>query len=707
MLEAKSEQPRFLIIIPRFVNQLGEQYIFPVGIGYISAVLKSKGYFVISLDLNRFAGSIDQIISDHIRQHSINVVATGTISAHYKKVKDILAAARAVHNDIVTIVGGGVISSEPELIFQSLGIDFGVLGEGEETITELAAALFTCRDLSGISGLIYRTSTGQVVITPERKPIRKLDELPFPDDEFLDGFYESQPRIYNLVSSRSCPFGCTFCYHPIGRVYRQRSLDDVFREVEYSFNRFHPFHYRIIDELFSHKKERLIEFCNRIKPYKVAWDVQMRVCDVDEDLILLMREAGCVLISYGLESGSQRVLNSMRKKTKVEDIVRAVDITYLGGIQVQGAYIFGDAAETRQTAVETLSLWLQQHHVGIGMWPIELYPGTPLYHSAVKRGIIKDRLEFIENGCPSINVSKLTDAEALRLSLLMYLLVITYNTVPAEISSCTPTQAMPDGSGKPLQRFNTSVVCPHCKAPQVHENYPMYNRKKWACHKCQRRFDVQPLSQWRHWPKTFEIARDYQHKPEDSDALLRFFDAELVPCTLPDMPGYSEIDLLGHTYLIPSNISLNDIRYGLVQIFFVDRNLQRLDPVVIYDNNYKRLHHPWYLRTRIDEIVSGWRKDGVKVCIVGIESEIQNLFEWTNIAEARIDSVVLLDNLDATQLPGRNTRAIRYDDLIKDSPDVILVTTTKTQRSLCEQLALQTCGNGTEVTALYSSGTNF
>lgn len=707
MPEDHTELPKFLIIIPRFVNQPGEQYIFPVGIGYISAVLKSKGYFVISLDLNRFAGSIDQIISDHIRQHSINVVATGAISIHYKKVRDILAAVRAVNNDMVTIVGGGVISSEPELIFQSLGIDFGVLGEGEETIVELAATLFTSEDISEISGLIYRTSAGKVVITRERKPIRKLDDLPFPDDDFLDGFYESQPRIYNLVSSRSCPFGCTFCYHPIGRVYRQRSLDDVFREIEYSFNRFHPFYYRVIDELFSHNKERLIEFCNRIKPYKVGWDVQMRVCDVDEDLIRLMRESGCALISYGLESGSQRVLDSMRKKTKVEEIVRAVDITYRGGIQVQGAYIFGDAAETRQTAVETISLWLQQRHIGIGMWPIELYPGTPLYHSAVKRGIIKDRLEFIEKGCPAINVSKLTDVEALRLSLLMYLVVITYNTIPAEIISCTSSKVIPDGGGKPMQRFNTSIICPHCKVQQVHENYPMYNRKKWTCHQCQRRFDVQPLSQWRHWPKTFDIARDYQHEPEDCDALLRFFDAELVPCNLPELPGYSEIDLLGNTYMIPSNISLHDIRYGLLQIFFVDRDLRRFDPVVIYDNNYKRLHHPWYLRARIAELVAGWKEDGVKVCIVGIESEIQNLFEWTNIAEATIDSVVLLDNPDVAQLPGRNTRAIRHDDLVKNSPSVILVTTTKTQRALCERFALQTSGNGTEVTALYSSGTNF
>lgn len=707
MFEVSFEMPRFLVVIPRFVSQPGEQYIFPVGIGYISAVLKEKGYFVKSLDLNRFEGDVSQIISKHIEEHEINVIATGTISAHYNKVKNIIDAAKAAKSDIVAIVGGGVISSEPELVFQSLEIDIGVLGEGEETIVELAEALIARQDISRISGLIYQANSGQVVLTQERKSIKNLESLPFPDDDFLDGFYENQPRIYNLVSSRSCPFGCTFCYHPIGRVYRQRSLDDVFREIEHSFNRFHPFHYRIIDELFSHNKERLIEFCLRIKPFNVAWDVQMRVCDVDNDLIQIMRESGCVLISYGLESGSQRVLDSMRKKTKVADIVRAVDMTYRGGIQVQGAYIFGDVAETRETAVETFSLWLQQHHIGIGMWPIELYPGTPLYHSAVKRGIIKDRLKFIKDGCPAVNVSKLTDPDALRLSLLMYLLVITYNTVPAEITSCKPSQAMLDGNGKSMQRFNVDVVCPHCKEPQVHENYPLYNKKKWACHKCRRRFDVQPLTQWRHWPKSFSIAHGYKFKAEDSEALLRFFDEQLVPSNLPNMLGYSEVNLLGNTYLIPTNISLRDIRYGLVQIFVVDKSLQRLDPVVIYDNNYKRLHHPWYLCARVTELVEGWQQVDARVSIVGIETEIQNIINWTNFPEEKIDSVVLLDNLDAKQLPDKKVRAVLLEDLTRSPPDVILVATTKSQKALCEELALLTADYQTEVTALYSSGTNF
>lgn len=699
--------PRFLVVIPRFVGQPGDQYIFPVGIGYIAAVLKACGYFVKSLDLNQFTDGIDKVIHDQIEQHRINVVATGTISAHYQRVRAILQAARKAKNDIVTIVGGGVLSSEPELIYQNLNIDFGIIGEGEETVLELAGALFSHERFAKIPGLIYRTDDGRAVRTPERKPIRQLDDLPFPDDEFLAAFYESQPRIYNLVSSRSCPFGCTFCYHPIGRIYRQRSLDDVFREVEYSFNHYHPFHYRIIDELFSHNKERVVEFCHRIKAYGVAWDVQMRVSDVDDDLIGLMRESGCVLISYGLESGSQRVLDSMRKKTKVADIVRAVDMTYRGQVQVQGAYIFGDSAETRHTAVETLSLWLRQRHIGIGMWPIEVYPGAPLYHYAVKKGVIKDRLKFIEDGCPPINVSSLSEAEALRLSLLMYLLVVTYNTVPARIVSCEPNHVLADSAGNRQQRFDATVICPHCGEQQTHIDYPLYNRKKWSCLKCQRRFDVQPLSQWRHWPRSFEIATDYITSEQDSASLLAFFDAPLVPGNAIDMAGYSEIELLGVTYLIPTDISLRDIRYGLVQIFTIDRQAERLDPVVIYDNIYRRLHHPWYLKSRIAELVADWKERKARVSIVGIAPEIENIFNWTNFGEASVASVVLLDQPDATTLGGRPPRAVSLEQIEAEPPDVILIATTKTQKTLCEQLALSTSDRETEVTALYSSGTNF
>ena len=136
------------------------------------------------------------------------------------------------------------------------------------------------------------------------------------------------------------------------------------------------------------KRERVLEFCRRIKPYHVNWDVQMRVTDPDPEMLDAMRDAGCRLGSYGLESGSQAVLQSMRKHTKIPDLVRAVDMTYSARLQVQGNYIFGDPAETVDSAAETFSLWLKQRKVGINMIPIEVYPGTPLYKGAVKNGLI-------------------------------------------------------------------------------------------------------------------------------------------------------------------------------------------------------------------------------------------------------------------------------------------------------------------------------
>jgi hypothetical protein len=227
-------------------------------------------------------------------------------------------------------------------------------------------------------------------------------------------------RVAYVIASRSCPYRCTFCFHPSGKKYRRRSLDNVFGEIDMLINRYGARSIAISDELFSIDRDRILEFCDRIDAYKTPWSVSLRVPDVDRPLLDTMKRTGCTEISYGIESADDRILKSMRKKISVRQIERALDLTFDAGIEVQGGIIFGDAAETADTVAKTLR-WYDDHlHFNLNLNMIEVFPGTPLYHQACASGVITDKVDFLRDGCPLINVSKLSDGEYQQLASAIY-----------------------------------------------------------------------------------------------------------------------------------------------------------------------------------------------------------------------------------------------------------------------------------------------
>lgn len=233
----------FLIVAPKFVDVVGQHYHFPLGLAYISSSLKKNGYNVHCLNLNHYTEPIETMLHREITGKNIDVVCIGGLSAHFNKVRAVLNIARSIKPDIITIAGGGLISSEPALMLEVLKLNFGIIGEGEETISELADAIINGKDYRNVNGIIYVDKDEGVNMTPPRKEIADIDAIPWPDydgfeiEKYLDMFIPSsyinmypfdKPRELPILASRSCPYSCTFCYHPIGKKYRQRSLDSIF-----------------------------------------------------------------------------------------------------------------------------------------------------------------------------------------------------------------------------------------------------------------------------------------------------------------------------------------------------------------------------------------------------------------------------------------------------------------------------------------------
>jgi radical SAM superfamily enzyme YgiQ (UPF0313 family) len=412
---AGAKRLRYLLVIPRFVSQDDMSYQFPTGFALVSSALKASGRDVYTLNLNYKADYLE-LLRRTVVENAIDVVATGGLSGQYTALKEIIDAAKAANPEVITICGGGIITADPQASMIALETaDYGVIGEGEITVNELAYALETGADASTVAGLALNNG----ITTGRRLEIANLDCLPFPD---YDGFeFEQLLRTglsstdalaletTNVAISRSCPYNCTFCFHTSGIRYRRRSLDNVFREIDWLIAKYELTRFTFADELFINDKKVVDAFCERIKPYNLTWWAQTRVDTVTEDILRQLKDAGCYTISYGVESADNDILKSMRKKITVEQINRAFDAANNIGLPCYGNLIFGDLEETEQTLSHSLS-WRNAHpdyDIRVG-W-ILTYPGSHLYKIACQCGIISDPVQYLRDGCPQINVSKMSD----------------------------------------------------------------------------------------------------------------------------------------------------------------------------------------------------------------------------------------------------------------------------------------------------------
>jgi radical SAM superfamily enzyme YgiQ (UPF0313 family) len=390
-------------------------FVPPTGIAYISSSLKAAGFNVYTLNFlneSKNKASVEEILARIIVKHSINAIGCGGLAINWQGIKFIFDIAKNINSNIVTFMGGSLVTHSPfEAMTLIPSADYGVIGEGEITTCELLKSHFDSTvDISSVDGIIYRHNN-ETVQTRERTDVPNLDELPFPDYEGLYGDLIRKHSCASLVSSRSCPYSCTFCSNSGGKQYRIRSMDSIFNEIDWLVKTFQIRKLVLADELFTVNKKRMIDFAKKIKPYNLDWVAWVRI-DVNWTLEIFkfMKDAGCKIISPGLEHVDATILSSMNKRTDVAMIERFLNMATEANLRIIGHFIIGDTEETVET-VNKLFSWLHNNAEILGRFnitPITLYPGSLLYQKAVKEGKINP-LDHIRNNCPIVNVSKLPD----------------------------------------------------------------------------------------------------------------------------------------------------------------------------------------------------------------------------------------------------------------------------------------------------------
>ncbi|MHB8163387.1 MAG: B12-binding domain-containing radical SAM protein [Methanoregula sp.] len=497
-----------LIIVPRYIPYNEKiSYEFPLGLGYISASLKKAGYSVDVLNLNHYEGKQIDLIREKIEDKGFRFMLTGGLSAHYHQLKSITHDVKSLDPSIINVIGGGIITASPKLMFEYLCPDYVVVGEGEVTVVELVRENFNgCQDIASVNGIGYKDKTKGFVLTAPREPIMDLDSLPFPDfegfefEKFLamqmpnDNLYmyvDDEPRFYPIISSRGCPYNCTFCFHPLGQKYRSRSVENVISEIKYITERYQVNNLAIVDELISNDRDRLFKICEELKtlPRKVHWMCQLRVDDVDEEMLSIMKDAGCFLISYGFESASDLVLKSMRKHITADQIENALKLSKNVGIGIQGYFIFGDPAETKQTAYETLNFWKKYKDSHITLGYIRPYPGSVLWKNILKSGSIssdEDQLQFLEKCISSPpNLSKLNEQEWFELQKEVQAALLSNDHFGMYIASERNSN----------NTYKITIRCPHCKHITTYDNFHqrILGVFKLACRHCHGAMNMTPL----------------------------------------------------------------------------------------------------------------------------------------------------------------------------------------------------------------------
>ena len=417
---------RVTLVYPRY-GEAHHSLYFPFGLAYIAASLKNASHAVTVVDMEGESLSTDEAVK-RIVLSSPEMVAFGGMVTRFRYVRELALSVKAALPGVFLTAGNSGATTVPELYLRSCGLDCVVLGEGELTSADLADALSTGADWKDVPGLAWLNDQGLLEKSAPREPVADLDSLPwpawemFPIEKYVASTDHRQKKVRHLevLASRGCPFNCVYCYRIYGRKVRRRSPESIVTELKELVRRFQIEYTGFPDDLFTSDREFVMETCRLIREELpgLKWSCLGRVNTVDREMLETMRDAGCDWISYGIESGSDVMLERMQRGVTAEQCLNAVRLTESAGIHAEGSFIIGMFGETRETVAETVE-FCRKADITAPMLFVTPYPGTAIYSEAMEKGLIGDTEEFLcsMNAADRllVNLTDFTDRELVEL----------------------------------------------------------------------------------------------------------------------------------------------------------------------------------------------------------------------------------------------------------------------------------------------------
>ncbi|RLI97824.1 MAG: hypothetical protein DRO99_02345 [Candidatus Aenigmatarchaeota archaeon] len=393
------------IVLINPIVRKNKRPLFPVGLGYIASSLLKDGHEVRVIDANAHEYS-DKEIMRELGRKGFDMVGISGMVTIYGHVKRLISRIKDAYPDKKVIVGGPIATPIPRLFLNKTRSDAVVLGEGEETMREIAKNLESNKSLRGVKGCWYKSGS-RIIANPPRERIGDLDSLPFPAWElFPMDIYLKRPVFWsesfsgnmNIITTRGCPYHCTFCYTSVGKTVKYRSIKNVMEEIKILVDRYGVKFISVLDENFLLKRDRIMDFCAKLsKSYPdMKWGCAGRVNLVDRELLKKMKDSGCVTISYGIESANQDVLDKMKKGITVEQARNAMRMSQNVGISADPSFMVGSIGETVESVMDSVN-FCRDFNIMPGFFFSTPLPGTELYEKAKEMGKIpKDEESYIE-----------------------------------------------------------------------------------------------------------------------------------------------------------------------------------------------------------------------------------------------------------------------------------------------------------------------
>ncbi len=408
---------KVLLIDPPFKSFAGIfSLYFPLGLTYIAGAAKQAGHECKILDVDAAepkAGSLDftkeyenysnyvQALNDHqhptwelmlqiVKKESPDVIGISAMTTKFGSVIQTARFCKEVLPDVPIIIGGAHASTMPELTMEIPEADFALRGESDESFPELLNAIRDKSDFAKIDGLSWKKD-GKVIHNKERELVKDLNSVPIPDRSAL-----MNPENYStedmgiILTSRGCPFRCSYCFHMWDKKVRYRSVSSVIEEIMLVHKQFGTTQFSIKDDSFTVRKNHVLDLCNEFKklPFKITFNCTTRVDLLDDELLTAMKDAGCAQVALGIESGSPKILKETDKDISLEQVMKASEILNKHKLFWTGYFMIGLPNETEKDIRMTMNFLkkVKPFYGGLGVY--SPFPRTKLFDQGVELDLL-------------------------------------------------------------------------------------------------------------------------------------------------------------------------------------------------------------------------------------------------------------------------------------------------------------------------------
>jgi len=408
-------KPDIALIMPSFKGGFTQDSI-PLSLAYLAAVLKKNGFRVKGFNL-----FYDKLSDEEIRQYQVFGITS--TSPSFSEAMKLAKRIKRINKQSSVVLGGPHATFlKGSLLKTNDCVDFIIYGEGEIPFLELIKSLGDEKARKDVPNLIYRQGK-RIVTNKDRYFLKDLDRLPFPDKNCFDvSNYPDRQKAYgDIIASRGCPFFCTNCKPGLDLLspYRLRNYKKVVDELEFLKNEYNVRHFSFSDSELAGPKKWVIDFCKEIinRKLKITFSCNGRTDQVDEEVIRMLKKAGCVFIGYGIESGSQAVINNILKKgINLERSREIVKLTLDNGIGVGTWFMVGIPGETWDDVKRSIEYAKMLESLVVEVNIATPWPETGFYILAKRKGwlSLEDFSKFNEKNRAVISTPYLSSLEVIR-----------------------------------------------------------------------------------------------------------------------------------------------------------------------------------------------------------------------------------------------------------------------------------------------------